>query len=55
MAEGEKFSTRFGYRQSARPITVREAAPQALREAIVQIAYAIGFVPSALSRLLKNS
>ncbi len=52
MAEGERFSKRFGYRDSARGITVREDAPRELREAVVQIAYSVGVAPSALRKIV---
>ncbi len=46
MAANSKFSRRRGYRAAAKPITVREDAPESLREALLQIAVSVGLSPS---------
>jgi len=46
------FSKRFGYRRPMPEITIREAAPEELRMAIIQIACNLGLKPSQIRETL---
>ena len=46
------FSDRYGYRETDAEITVREEAPQSLREAILAIADQVGVSPSGMRDIL---
>lgn len=48
----DSFSKRFGYRRPMAEITIREAAPEELRMAIIQIACDLGLKPSQIRETL---
>ncbi len=48
----DSFSRRNAYNPTPPPITVREDAPQRLREALIQIAYKVGFSSKPLRELI---
>ncbi len=52
MTDAKKFSLRRGYRAPVKPITVREDAPEALREAVLQIAVSVGVGPKPQRAIL---
>jgi len=50
----DSFSRRNAYSPASPPIKVREDAPQELREAIILIAYEVGFSPKFMRELICN-
>jgi hypothetical protein len=47
-----KFSKRYGHTTAEKPITLREGAPQELREFLIMTVYEFGYEPSWLRRVI---